>query len=342
LTQKGFKFRWGLSNIYLDNSSHKTKRDEITSLICSVPKLKWYKECPYFLASVYQSYESGQDSYEIDNTGTCHVYQYDNPPLLIDNYLGVIFSEHPEAEISTYSYGICSFVDCLKAAGIIPYHLDVGSICRLNIKNLYWKPGSPKAEANERAGKKWFHDLGWWAIGRNDEIQNLNWVPLTKDVFAFNNSNEWRVLEIDWIFGTRADLPIDFLEEFYMAGFDPGSDDGDYNTRLEAYEESLNVIIRLLLENAISESADYRTQLANTADKTGQLPNCITQLAAEFNSGVLLVAARTGLEILAHQVFAHCLLRLVHGLQANPAIYQFDIEPCLPASTHLEQRTADQ
>jgi len=40
LTQEGFKFLWGLSNIYLDNSSHKTKRDETSDFICSIPKLK--------------------------------------------------------------------------------------------------------------------------------------------------------------------------------------------------------------------------------------------------------------------------------------------------------------
>jgi len=127
-------------------------------------------ECPYFIASPCLSYERGQNSEEVDSTGESKVFLSHNYPVLIENKVRVILSDEPEAEIVEYHYGISSFVDCLKAVGITPYQVDVGSIFD---RVIYWKPGKPNPEANNKTNTNWFYGRGHWAIGQDNEIDNL-------------------------------------------------------------------------------------------------------------------------------------------------------------------------
>ncbi|HAJ64565.1 MAG TPA: hypothetical protein DCP31_39460, partial [Cyanobacteria bacterium UBA8543] len=94
----------------------------------------------------------------------------------------------------------------------------------------------------------WFRARGEFCLSNQEPTagvkwhpSNVQWHPVSKDVFAFPEANNWDIESVDWTLGCED--PAIAVKELGYAGFDPYHDERDTDELRLSYEESMDDLI---------------------------------------------------------------------------------------------------
>jgi hypothetical protein len=193
-------------------------------------------ECPYITVRELLPLDNPSSFDEAQPEGQhIKVLTYDEAPLLLEEGLNLVRS----ATVKPFSYGLNSFIKIITTN----HTLQNGDKDRLEIGELYWKPGPKTAEP-------YFHETGEFGISFTARQLPSVWSPIISDtpVFCFEETSNYDVEEVDFTVGTAN--PIAFLQNEAWCAFS-ASDDSDYDPQQEAFGNSIDALIRKLKGNCV-------------------------------------------------------------------------------------------
>lgn len=246
--------------------------------------LPWFVAAPWRTDPAYDSFE------DVQNTGPAEVCTYAAPPLLVESDLQVIgppaAGEAPAEAGEPWTYGHESLLPLL---GRPAYRLRAGATERLALGRLWWQPGLSDGDI--------FYAPGVWGLGTAD-TPPAAWqpVPAARTVWAFQETAAWSVEDVEeWLVATPDKLA--FYANEAWAGFDwERSDDNDYDTLRDSYEESCAAARRALVGAAVP----YRWTLQDLALALPRGSGRILAVTCEYeppeapNPAAVRVATETG------------------------------------------------
>ena len=192
------------------------------------------RESSYIVAAELLPLDNPSSLEDLDRKGDNELFAYDAAPRLLEE--GVIVLDC-EGQKRVDERGLSSF---LNMAGRC-YTLKHGDPVRLKVASLWWKPGGRLRD--------FFHEPGEWGIGAGDRPP-ARWHTVSEEaVFSFTDASNWEVEAVDWTVGTR-DI-VSFLRNEAWAGFDPESDEHNYEEMQACYEESIERCLREVIGNCV-------------------------------------------------------------------------------------------
>ena len=192
------------------------------------------RESPYIVAAELLPLDSPSSLEDLDRKGDNELFTYTTVPRLLEEGVMVLDCEGQTQEDE---HGLSSF---LKMVGKC-YMLKQGDPVRLKVESLWWKPGKQLRE--------FFYKPGEWGIGISDRPPS-EWHTVSEEaVFSFTDASNWEVDAVDWTVGT-CDF-VSFLRNEAWAGFDPESDEHDYEELQACYEESIERCLREVIGNCV-------------------------------------------------------------------------------------------
>jgi hypothetical protein len=192
------------------------------------------RESPYIVAAELLPLDSPSSLEDLDRLGDSELFSYDAVPRLFEEGVAVLDCE---GQMQEDEHGLSSF---LKMVGKC-YALKHGDSARLKVESLWWKPGKQM--------RKFFHEPGEWGTGTNSRPP-AQWHTVSEEaVFSFTKSSNWEVESVDWTVGTN-DI-VSFLRNETWAGFDPESDEHNYEELQTCYEESIERTLREAIGNCV-------------------------------------------------------------------------------------------
>ncbi len=202
---------------------------------------------PCFVAARRKRYESGDDVSKMTSLSAPQALSYENPPLLLADKARVL---REDGTVDSVEYGLHTFLELTGAA----YKVMDADDSRLDIRQLWWKPGEQIQIAN--GCPQIFYKAGQWGLGAEQEPPD-EWREISNHVvFAFNNPNNWDIDKVDFTVG-GAD-PQDFYQTDGWGGFDPNNDQGRSREEMsESYQESCEREIRNLIGNAVPKNFSW-------------------------------------------------------------------------------------
>jgi len=201
-------------------------------------------ELPYFTARPIPPLDNTNsfEDYSTEGAGDSAIFAYAEAPLLLRDRVNLVIKD----KRNPCDYGLRSFVPLLTN----PHELENGDEARLQIAELYWKPGR-----NSRS--PWFYQTGEFGLSFDSAQPPATWEKVTVEpVFTFNDTSCGDIDYVDFTVGTSK--PIDFLQNEVWVAFSP-SDDIDansYETQEDGFRESAESLIRTLLGRCVPR--DFR------------------------------------------------------------------------------------
>lgn len=192
------------------------------------------RESPYIVAAELLPFDSPSSLEDLDRNGESELFTYTAVPRLLEEGVTLLDCEGQTQEDE---HGLSSF---LKMVGKC-YTLKHGDPTRLKVESLWWKPGKQVRE--------FFHEPGEWGTGMADSPP-AQWHAVSEEaVFSFTEASNWEVESVDWTVGTK-DI-VAFLRNEAWAGFDPESDEHNYEELQSCYEESIERTLRQVIGNCV-------------------------------------------------------------------------------------------
>ncbi len=240
------------------------------------------RELPYFVAAPLIGINPSESSLDaLEQRGAAAIFTYDDPPLLVRAGVRVATAELAPSGPAAYRggwssdwedllYGLDSFVPTLQAAGYAPHALLCGDDGRLQVADLYWRPGAQREDA--------FNARGSWGLSWTHNATPATWQPVTHGpVFAFSDPSSCDPESVDWAIGT--DDPQAFLHDYVWCAFSP-SDDEDYQPQEDAYREGCNAWLRRLIGACVPHAFSYWDLQQQMTDPRSPLHSVTYQYAA--------------------------------------------------------------
>lgn len=201
------------------------------------------QECPYVLGRALLPLDEGDISSceDIDKTARAELFTYAEAPVFIAPEVMVIEGK----KVKEAEYGLCSFLPMIGPA----YSFVCGDPARVTTRRVWWKPRG-------KAKHYFFHQPGQWALTDTARRPDA-WRPVTvESVFAFSWADNSDFCGVDWTVGCRARGIISFIDTYAWAGFNPTSDDRDYDDIHDDYEESVLEMVRKVMGRCVRR--DFR------------------------------------------------------------------------------------
>lgn len=217
-----------------DLGNHDQTRPEYVAACFHMDGARARRDSPYVVAAELLPLENPSSLEDLDCKGDSELFTYDAVPRLLDEGVTVFDCEGRK---QVDERGISSFIKMVGKC----YTLIHGDPARLKIERLWWKPG--------RLVRDFFHEPGEWGTGAGD-CPPAGWHPVSEEVvFTFNDASNWEVTDVDWTVGTCE--MISFLRNEAWAGFDPESDEHDFEEMQACYEESNERYLREVIGNCV-------------------------------------------------------------------------------------------
>ena len=200
------------------------------------------RECPYVVGRPLLPLDDSPISSceDIDKLGRSELFTYAESPTFIAQEIMVVEGKGAKEANS----GLCSFLPMIGPV----YSYVCGDISRITIRRVWWKPAG-------KAKHYFFHRPGVWALG--DAQTHDKWQPVTAAcIFAFDWSDTSDFSSVDWTIGCAARDIIRFLDIYGWAGFNPNSDDRDYDDIHSDYDQSLWDMVRTVMGRCVR--TDFR------------------------------------------------------------------------------------
>ncbi|HEV7843043.1 MAG TPA: hypothetical protein VGO69_05065, partial [Pyrinomonadaceae bacterium] len=192
------------------------------------------RESPYIVAAELLPLDSPSSLEDLDRKGDSELFTYAAAPRLLEEGVTVLDCEGQTQEDE---HGLSSF---LKMVGKC-YALKHGDPARLKVESLWWKPS--------KQVRGFFHEPGGWGTGTIGRPP-AQWHAVSEEaVFSFTEASNWEVESVDWTVGTK-DI-VSFLRNEAWAGFDPESDEHNYEELQACYEESIERCLREVIGNCV-------------------------------------------------------------------------------------------
>lgn len=250
-----------------------TPKEALTALVINTAYSSdkaWADEfCPYFTATKIDHDEgSGNSENWLGNLATRQILSYDENPLLIADTVAVVNSAENQARsileigepakaYSFLEYGAKSFAPVIEQVlGETAYEINSGNPHRLNVKQIWWKPGVALEEFLVESGEFALSDTklevipesGWEAIGSHT-------------VFAYECTENWDITQTDGlIVGVRDDLQqkLGFLNVAAWCVWDYNHDNADSDTLEDSFRKSLEEMKASLFTDCLpDETFDF-------------------------------------------------------------------------------------
>lgn len=192
------------------------------------------RESPYFVAAELLPLDNPSSLEDLDCLGDNKLFTYTAVPRLLEEGVTVLDCEGQQRE---NGHGLSSFIKMVGRC----YTLKHGDSARLKIESLWWKPGKQLRE--------FFCEPGEWGIGTGDSTP-VEWHAVSEEaVFSFTDPSNWEVEAVDRTVGAK-DV-VSFLHNEAWAGFDPESDEHNYEELQACYEESIERCLREVIGNCV-------------------------------------------------------------------------------------------
>lgn len=192
------------------------------------------EECPYVVARPFLPLGEVSSMGDIDARGKAALFTYAEAPSFLGEHVTVIEGK----TVRTADYGISSFLSMIGPA----YNFICGDDARVEIRHVWWKP-------HGKAKHYFFHKRGKWALASGDS-EPVEWMPVTAPaVFAFSWPDNTDFSSVDWVIGCAN--VIDFLNAYAWAGFNPDSDERDYDDIKYEYDESVTAMVRAVMGKCV-------------------------------------------------------------------------------------------
>ncbi|HKP11720.1 MAG TPA: ATP-binding protein [Blastocatellia bacterium] len=192
------------------------------------------RECPYVVLAPLLPLGEVSSTEDVDRHGPYTLFTYDEAPVCLASSVRIVTGK----EVKAVEYGLSSFLPMIGEA----YGFVGGNIARLNVQCVWWKPrGKPR--------HYFFHRPGKWALG-DANTRPTEWKDVTaSNVFAYDWGDNSDFSSVDWTIGCINIL--DFMDALAWAGFNPSSDDRDYDDIHADYEESVLEMIRSVMGRCV-------------------------------------------------------------------------------------------
>lgn len=217
-----------------DTGNRAQVRPEYVATCFYMDGVRARRESPYIVAAELQPLDNPSSLEDFDCTSDNELFTYDRAPRLLAEGVIVLDGEGQKQEDE---HGLSSFIKLVGKC----YVLKHGDPARLKVESLWWKPGGRLRE--------FFHEPGEWGLGAGDRPPT-RWHAVGEGaVFSFTDASNWEVEAVDWTVGTK-DI-VSFLRHEAWAGFDPESDEHDYEELQGCYEESIERYLRRVIGKCV-------------------------------------------------------------------------------------------